>query len=1074
QVPLWEFDYPDAAENERVEEILGTLSEARLIVGNDNEDGDDEAEPYVEAAHDELIVAWDKLFEWRDKEGEKMLLHRQLTRAAADWKRGESEKERKALLWDNSPRLLRVQEFLEQKSFGDTEGGTEVKRKQGSFRLLRQFCKNLFPSFAPLDQHVWLNQSETDFVRRSVERKRNWTRGVTISIMIIFMALATAGIVTWVQKLEADKQRENAKEQTIKAKRQLSKNYRANSNHAKQTNDTLAVLHYNAKAARASVDKNEINNLLFDTLFARKHFLFNIIYNDYPVHDVLLRDESKILTWEDDDGQAKLWDVSSGIMIRTYGSFSDAIFNGDGTRILTWGYTNGDAKVLDTQSGSIISTVRHDEDIEGAIFNSDGGRILTWGDDETARLWNTDNGSIILKLPHNDSVKNARFNNDETRILTWSDDKTTKLWDADTGRMIGRPIRHDGAASFSNDGSKILTWSKDNTARLWNTDTGIMIGQQMRHDDEVKGAIFEKDGTKVLTWSKDNTTRVWNANTGTMIRQQIQHDSAIISLSFSNDGSKFLTWNKDNTARIWNTNTDTMIGQQMRHNDAVNGARFNKNGTKVLTWSKDKTARIWNADTGTMIGQQMRHNDAVNGARFNKDENRILTWSGKRRWAGGDATVRLWNVDAGVHNPKKYIDQNVRVSIVRFNSKGDKIFTWSYQDKSATLWDKKDFSKLWSQQQDKNIIDVRFNKEGNRISIWSDDNVLSILNAKSGFLIKNIQYPESIKEARFNKDGTRIFTLNNDRDLSVVNVSNAKIIGEPMQHRGEWPPELFIFNNNESIAATVDLGIVRTANIWRIKDNNLMSTISLPPYNSNDFGNFDSYDDYEPVQGYIINKDGSKIVTWTNKVLRIWDVASGDVIGKLMLHKQRVSGARFNNYGNKVLSWGGSEVKLWNASDSGQVGITMNHGKFTQKAIFNKDETIILTWGGKEVKLWTTDDNTTIGEPMLHDAEVKGAQFNSDETKILTWSDDGTARLWNINVDYDFPPEHLSLFVEVATGTMMDDFGNIRVLTAQEWKKRKARYIRINEEHVNDTCQYKNVNFYLQHHKPSWNRAIKP
>ena len=75
---------------------------------------------------------------------------------------------------------------------------------------------------------------------------------------------------------------------------------------------------------------------------------------------------------------------------------------------------------------------------------------------------------------------------------------------------------------------------------------------------------------------------------------------------------------------------------------------------------------------------------------------------------------------------------------------------------------------------------------------------------------------------------------------------------------------------------------------------------------------------------------------------------------------------------------------------------------------------------------------------MQHEGWVLGAMFSSDDRLILTWSQDGTVRLWDISVDYDFPPEHLPLLVEVSTGTTMDDLGNITELNADESKNRRG------------------------------------
>ncbi len=76
-------------------------------------------------------------------------------------------------------------------------------------------------------------------------------------------------------------------------------------------------------------------------------------------------------------------------------------------------------------------------------------------------------------------------------------------------------------------------------------------------------------------------------------------------------------------------------------------------------------------------------------------------------------------------------------------------------------------------------------------------------------------------------------------------------------------------------------------------------------------------------------------------------------------------------------------------------------------------------------------------------------------------SEDGTARLWNMRVDYDFPKEHLSLLVEVVTGTATDDLGNVTALDPEKWLERKKKYIKIAEKHLN-TCKYKDANIYAR------------
>jgi hypothetical protein len=143
----------------------------------------------------------------------------------------------------------------------------------------------------------------------------------------------------------------------------------------------------------------------------------------------------------------------------------------------------------------------------------------------------------------------------------------------------------------------------------------------------------------------------------------------------------------------------------------------------------------------------------------------------------------------------------------------------------------------------------------------------------------------------------------------------------------------------------------------------------------------------------------------------------------------------------------------------------MKHDDDVDGALFSHDETLILSWSSNMVRLWNAKDGS-LAATMKHWDYVWGASFNKDETLILSWSGDsenkrGEVRLWNIAADYDFPNEHLTLMINVMTGTTMDDYGNVAVLSEEEWKLQKEEYIKIAKEHEKE-CKYKKANLYLR------------
>lgn len=51
--------------------------------------------------------------------------------------------------------------------------------------------------------------------------------------------------------------------------------------------------------------------------------------------------------------------------------------------------------------------------------------------------------------------------------------------------------------------------------------------------------------------------------------------------------------------------------------------------------------------------------------------------------------------------------------------------------------------------------------------------------------------------------------------------------------------------------------------------------------------------------------------------------------------------------------------------------------------------------------------------------------------------------------------------VEVVTGTVMDDLGNVTALNPEAWQERKEKYIEIAGKHLK-TCRYKDANIYMR------------
>ena len=144
--------------------------------------------------------------------------------------------------------------------------------------------------------------------------------------------------------------------------------------------------------------------------------------------------------------------------------------------------------------------------------------------------------------------------------------------------------------------------------------------------------------------------------------------------------------------------------------------------------------------------------------------------------------------------------------------------------------------------------------------------------------------------------------------------------------------------------------------------------------------------------------DGQRIVTasW-DKTARLWDAASGKLIGEPMNHERMVYSAQFSPDGQRVVTASADKTaRLWDAGSGKPVGKPMKHQNEVYSARFSPDgQRAVTASADKTARLWDAASGKPLGEPMKHEDVVNSAQFSPDGQRIVTASWDKTARLWD-------------------------------------------------------------------------------
>lgn len=412
--------------------------------------------------------------------------------------------------------------------------------------------------------------------------------------------------------------------------------------------------------------------------------------HDDRIWDVAFNPTGATVVSVGEDRRAALWDVTSGALVREYGT----------------------------------DEVRHNETIYSVAYSPDGRWLATGGRDNRIILWNANSGAPVRALlGHTALIYTLAFSPDGRTLLSGAWDSTVRLWDVASGALIQRYDGHTASVmgvAFNPAAPQIVSVSVDNTARLYDLGNGTELARYRISSDQATAVAYTPDGRYLLTGGTNTWIGVWNLETGTLEARLRGHSDAITDLAISPDGTRLVSTSTDNSAILWDLETrapistlitlsrdavstafspdggliavgeatsgaiylfDVASGQQIRtfvgHNDTIWSVAFSPDGRTLASGSLDRTARLWDVVSGREIRRFEGTRGWVNSVAFSPDGQILLT--------GASTELSLYNVFTG-KRIAVYLGHADSIYRAVFSADGRTILTGS-ADGSLILYD---------------------------------------------------------------------------------------------------------------------------------------------------------------------------------------------------------------------------------------------------------------------------------------------------------------------------------------------------------------------------------------------------
>ena len=333
-------------------------------------------------------------------------------------------------------------------------------------------------------------------------------------------------------------------------------------------------------------------------------------------------------------GTAELWDLATGVRVRTLEGFTawinGASFSPDG-RVLTAGGADTGARAWDVRTGKQWMSYGGRTVYMAALAELPDGDLMTTG--ASTSIWSAATGAEAQRYA--DSGLAIAVSPDGRYALMGSSEvkATAQILDIATWKPVAGLLSSKDAVvsvDVSADGRLGATASNDGYARIWDMASGKLLRELHADPVQVHGVRFSPDASFVVTTGQYHTVRLWQVSTG----QEMLHmedsvktatgevqNQVVQAVAVSPDGRLIAT--SDDyafTVRIWDAKTGAELHRMVAGNNETHRLSFSRDGSILLGACYDGTARLWDAATGRLIEEIPGFTGGLMDAMFLHDE----------------------------------------------------------------------------------------------------------------------------------------------------------------------------------------------------------------------------------------------------------------------------------------------------------------------------------------------------------------------------------------------------------------------------------------------------------------------
>jgi WD40 repeat protein len=562
------------------------------------------------------------------------------------------------------------------------------------------------------------------------------------------------------------------------------------------------------------------------------------------------------------DRTLKLWDIDSGMLLRTFtshGSWVNAVaVTPDGRSAISAGADNT-LIMWDLAGGEYTRILTgHDGPVTAVAITPDGRRVVSGSLDRTICVWNIADGALLFTLAgHANAVTAVAVAPDGRWAASASWDHTVRIWDLQHGTRHRTLYGHAGAVfalAFTPDGAQILSGGDDRELKLWDWQSGMQRTGMTGHTARVHALAITADGQRAVSAGWDHTLRLWDMRTGAETRTLATGITWIHALAVMPGSREVVSADWDNALRVWQLDDRRLVEPTPAHKRNVIAIAVTRDGARAVSASWDYTLRIWDTASGAGLRELTGHRASLSAVALVPE----TTWAAS---ADEDGSIHLWDLETGTE-VRALSGHHLPVTAIALTPDGRRLVSASV-DRTLAVWDVGTGARLRVLEGHAgSIYALALTPDGRQIVSGGFDHRVMVWDLESGSVVHTLTGHTGSVNAVLVTPNLRVLSAGDDCTVRVWDPGMGSAVAV-LEGHDRAVRDLAITPDGTQVLATSDSGVLI---VWELATRRLVRRMT-------------SHTDTINALALASGANGTIVATGADDdVLRVWDIVTGSSV----------------------------------------------------------------------------------------------------------------------------------------------------------------------------------------------------